>query len=114
MRVSRKNDALRIKVGNRELKGVDYLKHPGSVLVRECHCTRGIKVKEAFNINLLLFTSKLNIELRKKLVLCYVWSTVLYGSETWTLKKLEQKYLERFEMWCWRRMNNKVAREFNS
>jgi len=28
----------------------------------------------------------------------------LYGAEIWTLKKVEQKYLERFEMWCWRRM----------
>jgi hypothetical protein len=28
----------------------------------------------------------------------------LYGAETWTLRKLDQKYLESFEMWCWRRM----------
>jgi len=49
-------------------------------------------------------TSKLNIELNKKLVRCYVWSIALYGSETWTLRKLEWKYLESFEMWCWRRM----------
>jgi hypothetical protein len=28
----------------------------------------------------------------------------LYGAETWTLRKVDQKYLERFEMWCWRRM----------
>jgi hypothetical protein len=28
----------------------------------------------------------------------------LYGAETWTLRKAEQKYLESFEMWCWRRM----------
>jgi hypothetical protein len=28
----------------------------------------------------------------------------LYGTETWTLRKIEQKYLESFEMWCWRRM----------
>ena len=34
----------------------------------------------------------------------YVWSVVLCGSETWTLRKLEQKYLETFEMWDWRRM----------
>jgi hypothetical protein len=27
-----------------------------------------------------------------------------YGAETWTLRKLDQKYLESFEMWCWRRM----------
>jgi hypothetical protein len=28
----------------------------------------------------------------------------LYGAETWTLWKVDQKYLESFEMWCWRRM----------
>jgi len=60
--------------------------------------------KEAFNRKMSLFTSKLNIELKKKLVRCYVWSIALYGSETWALRKLERKYLESFEMWCWRRM----------
>ena len=50
-----------------------------------------------------LLTSKLNIELREKLVRCYVWSIALYGSETLTLKKLERKYLESFEMGYWRR-----------
>ena len=28
----------------------------------------------------------------------------LYGAETWTLRAADQKYLEGFEMWCWRRM----------
>jgi hypothetical protein len=28
----------------------------------------------------------------------------LYGAETWTLRKVDQRYLESFEMWCWRRM----------
>jgi len=28
----------------------------------------------------------------------------LYGAETWTLRDADQKYLESFEMWCWRRM----------
>jgi hypothetical protein len=27
----------------------------------------------------------------------------LYGAETWTFRKVHQKYLESFEMWCWRR-----------
>jgi hypothetical protein len=31
-------------------------------------------------------------------------STVLYGAETWTLLKIDQKYLESFKMWYWRRM----------
>ena len=45
-----------------------------------------------------------NLELRKKLVKCYVWSIALYGAETWTLRAVDQKHLGSFEMWCWRRM----------
>jgi hypothetical protein len=33
--------------------------------------------------------------------ICYI---ALYGAETWTLLKVYQKYLERFEMWCCRRL----------
>ena len=51
-----------------------------------------------------LFTSTLDFELRKKLVKCYIWSIALYGAETWTLREVDQKDLESFEMWCWRRM----------
>ena len=43
-------------------------------------------------------------ELRKRLVKCFVWNVVLYGAETWTLRWNEQKQLEAFEMWVWRRM----------
>ena len=35
---------------------------------------------------------------------CFVWSVVLYGAETWTLRRNEQKQLEAFEMWVRRRM----------
>jgi hypothetical protein len=28
----------------------------------------------------------------------------LYGDETWTLRKADQKHLEGFEMWCWRKI----------
>jgi len=28
----------------------------------------------------------------------------LYGDETWTLPKVDQKYLEGSEMWCWRKL----------
>jgi hypothetical protein len=44
----------------------------------------------------ILFTSKLDLDLRKKLVKklkCYIWSIALYGAETWTLRKVDQKYL---------------------
>jgi hypothetical protein len=60
--------------------------------------------KAAFNKKRTLFTSALDWELRKKLVNCYVWSIALYGAETWMLRAVDQKHLESFEMWCWRRM----------
>ena len=60
-----------------------------------------------------LLTSKLNIELKKNLVRCYVWSIALYGSETWKLRKLEQKYLESFECGGGGEKRNKMVRESN-
>ena len=35
---------------------------------------------------------------------CYDWSVALYSAETWTLRETDQRHLESFEMWCWRRM----------
>jgi len=60
--------------------------------------------KAAFKKKRTLFTSTLGLELRNKLVKCYIWSIALYGAETWTLRAVDQKHLESFEMWCWRRM----------
>ena len=43
---------------------------------------------------------------RKRLVKCFVWSVALYGAETWTLRRNEQKRLEVFKIWMWKRMEN--------
>jgi hypothetical protein len=61
-------------------------------------------VKAVFNKKKTLFTSKMYLNLWKKLVKCYIWSIAFYGAEKWTLRKMDQTYLESFEMWCWRRM----------
>jgi len=60
--------------------------------------------KAAFNKKRTLFTSTMDVELRKMLVKCCVWSIALYGAEIWTLRAVDQKHLESFEIWCWRRM----------
>ena len=62
--------------------------------------------KAAFSKKKALFTSTLDLNLRKKLVKCYIWSISLYGAkaETWTLRAADRKHQESFEMWCWRRM----------
>ena len=50
------------------------------------------------------FHQPIERKLEMKLVKCYIWSIALFGDETWTLREVDQKYVESFEMWCWRRM----------
>ena len=57
--------------------------------------------KEAFNRKRSIFCGPLEKEVRKSLVKCFVWSVVLYGAETWTLRRNEQRQLEAFELWVW-------------
>jgi hypothetical protein len=52
----------------------------------------------------LFFTSKLDLHLSKKLLKFCISNIALYGPETWTLQKVDQKCLESFEMCCWRRI----------
>jgi hypothetical protein len=64
-------------------------------------CTPEIKSRiamenAAFNKKKTLYTSTLNINLRKKLVQCCNWSITLYGHEILTLREVDQKYLEGF------------------
>ena len=60
--------------------------------------------KEAFNRKRSIFCRSLQKELRKRLMKCFVWNVALYGAKTWALRRNEQKRLEAFEMWIWRRM----------
>jgi len=45
-----------------------------------------------------LVTSNLEINLKKKLMECYIWSIALYVAENWKLWKVDRKYLESFVM----------------
>jgi hypothetical protein len=47
--------------------------------------------KAAFNQNKTLFISKVDLNLRKKQMNCYIWIIALYGAETWTLRIVDQK-----------------------
>ena len=55
-------------------------------------------------MNNLLTNSRISIVTRMKAIKTYVWSTLLYGCEAWTISRAMEKKLEAFEMWCWRRM----------
>jgi hypothetical protein len=68
--------------------------------------------KVTFNKMRANFSSILDVKLRKNLVKCYIWSTDLYGAETWTLRAVDQKHLESFDMWCWRRMEKIIWTDY--
>jgi hypothetical protein len=109
MRISRQPSPMKIMIDQKQLENVECFNYLGSIITNDGRCTHEIKSRIAmaiatFNKKNYLFTSKLDLNLRKKLVKCYIWSIALYGAETWTLQKMDQKYLESFEMWCWRRM----------
>jgi hypothetical protein len=83
-------------VERKQLEYVEYFKILGSILTNvgifTCETKSRISMtKAAFNKKRAPFTSKMDLEMRKKLVKCYSWSIHLYGSETWTLRVVDQK-----------------------
>ncbi|PNF33086.1 hypothetical protein B7P43_G16084 [Cryptotermes secundus] len=109
MKISRQPTQVTIEIDQKQLENVKCFKYLGSLLTDDGRRTCEIKsriamAKAAFSKKKNLFTSKFDLILRKKLVKCYIWSIALYGAETWTLRAVDQKHLESFEMWCWRRM----------
>jgi len=75
----------------KQLDNVECFKYLDSMLTNDGRCTYEIKsriakTKVPFSKKKSLFTSKLDLNLRKKLIKCYIWSMALYGVETWTLR----------------------------
>ena len=78
-------------IDQEQLQNVEYLNLLGSTITSDASCTRDIKstfamVDVAFSKKKILFTRKLNLNLRHKLVKCCIWSTDFYGAETRTGK----------------------------
>jgi hypothetical protein len=54
----------------------------------------GLPWQKQHSTRRLSFTSKLDLNLNKILVMCHIWSIALYGAGTRTLRKVDQKHLE--------------------
>jgi hypothetical protein len=83
-------------IDQKKMENVEYLNYLGRMITNDERCTREIKsriaiAKAAFDKKKTLFTSKLDLNLRKKLVKCYIWSIALHDAETWTLRRVDQK-----------------------
>ena len=60
--------------------------------------------KQAFGNKKRLLTGNMNLDLKKKIIKCTIWSVVLYEAKIWTMTQADTERLEAFEMWIWRRM----------
>jgi hypothetical protein len=83
MRISRKPSTLQIVIDQKQLKNVEYFNCLVSTMMNDAICTREIKSrivmeKAAFNRNKeTVFTCKLDVSFKKKLVKCYIWNIVV-------------------------------------
>ena len=46
----------------------------------------------------------ITLQTKVRLVKAMVFTVVVYGCESWTLKKAEHRRIDAFELWCWRRL----------
>ena len=60
--------------------------------------------KAMTNIDSILISRDITLLTKVWLVKAIVFPVVMYGCESWTLKKAEHQRIDAFELWCWRRL----------
>ena len=66
------------------------------------HCLLGRKV--ITNLDSILKSRDITLPTKVCLVKAMVFPVVMYGCESWTIKKAERQRTDAFELWCWRRL----------
>ena len=56
------------------------------------------------NLDSILKSRKITLSAKVHLVKAMVFPVVMYGYESWTVKKAERPRIDAFELWCWRRL----------
>ena len=56
------------------------------------------------NLGSILKSRDITLPTKVRLVEAMVFPVVMYGCESWTVKKAEHQIIEAFELWCWRRL----------
>ena len=74
--------------------------------------TAAMKLKDAYSLEGKLMTNldsifksrDITLPTKVRLVKAMVFPVVMYGCESWTVKKAERQTIDAFELWCWRRV----------
>ena len=56
------------------------------------------------NLDSILKSKDITLPTKVRLVKAMVFPVVMYGCESWTVKKAERRRIDVFELWCWRRL----------
>ena len=56
------------------------------------------------NLDSIFKSRDITLPNKVRLVKAMVFPVVVYGCESWTVKKAEQRRIDAFELWCWRRL----------
>ena len=56
------------------------------------------------NLDIILKSRDITLPTKVHLVKAMVFPVVMYGCESWTVKKAEHRRIDAFELWCWRRL----------
>ena len=56
------------------------------------------------NLDSIFKSSDINLPTKVRLVKAMVFAVVMYGCESWTVKKAKCRRIVAFELWCWRRL----------
>ena len=56
------------------------------------------------NLDSILKSRDITLPTKVRLVKAMVFPVVMYGCESWTIKKAERRRINAFELWCWRRL----------
>ena len=82
----------------------------GSKIIADGDCSHEIKrhlllgKKVMTNLDSILKSRDITLSTKVHLVKAMVFSVVIYGCESWTIKKAELRRIDAFELWCWRRL----------
>ena len=87
--------------------GTDFI-FEGSKITADGDCSHEIKTfapwKKSYDQLSILKSRDTTLLTKVHLVKAMVFPVVMYGCESWTLKKAECQRIDAFELWCWRRL----------
>ena len=98
------------QIDGKTVETVSDFNFGGSKITADDDCNHKIKRrlllgrKVMSNLDSILKTSDIAFPIKVCLVKAMVFPVVMYGCESWTIKKAERRRINAFELWCWRRL----------